>query len=128
MPMGAPKAHGVLRVPEGCVAISLSTDAAFVGALLAAPFLGQGKPASTQLSAGFGRPRLRTEPVEVTGPGPTVSLGPFRLALGFDSLLLAMTGERGTFGAMTNDNWCLCSWGLDKAGLAGYAQPSTESE
>jgi hypothetical protein len=33
--------------------------------------VGQGKPASTQLSAGFGRLRLRTELVEVTGPTPT---------------------------------------------------------
>ena len=25
-----------------------------------------------------------------------------------------------------NDNWRLCSWGLDKASLAGYPQPLTE--
>ncbi len=62
MPMGALKAHEVLRATKGSVAISLNTDCGFVGALLAAPFLGQGKPASTQFSAGFDRAQDRPCP------------------------------------------------------------------
>ena len=69
---------------------------------------GQGKPASTQLSAGpstglrtgFGRLRLRTEPfdkaqdrpVEVTGPAPAVSL--LNVVRSEISALEALEGEQ----------------------------------
>ena len=64
----------LLRATNGRAAIPLNTDCGFVGAPLAAPFLGQGKP--------FDTPAARPDPIDFAQDGPVEACGELRRTRG----------------------------------------------